>query len=87
MFRDYGKTIREQKALLKNCFGHIRKIPELCYGLLGDELPNLALKKENEVFEMPKCMQCFNSEWKLHMIIEKNQLMQSIFKVMEELFK
>jgi len=30
---------------------------------------------------MPKCIDCFNSEWKLHMIIEKNQLMEPIFKV------
>lgn len=57
----------------------------MCYGLYGNELPTMDLKNqlrnENNEFVMPKCMDCFNYEWKLHLIIEKNISMESIYKV------
>jgi hypothetical protein len=43
-FNEYTKSTKEHKGLLKNCIGHIKKIPELCFGLLGDELPDLKFK-------------------------------------------
>jgi hypothetical protein len=53
-FDEYKKSIAEHRGLMKNCFGHIKKIPELCYGLWGNQLPNLnvneSFKNKNNEF-------------------------------------
>lgn len=87
--------MNEYKILMKNCFHHIKELPELFYELFGDQLSSISPDKAPAVDQnladnsrsVPNCIKCYNSEWKTHMIVEKNISIQSVLKVGEELVR